>query len=366
MSKLVFLVIGLILGALGVAFYTGLIPEWLHKAQNPAATAAPVTETKKPEPAQAVCTGMVEASGGEVEVFAQMPGELVEVNVRDGDTVQKGQVVAILDARRQESEIAVAEAAVGLAKAKLKRIQAGVGKEEKQEALFAVDAVAAQLKYETANRDRLRKLYSTKAISLDVLEASENQVDHLQKQIDSLKAHYESLRRGPLPEEIELVRAEVTEAEQKLQQAKVDYAYRMVYAPVSGTVLQVYRHAGDSVSIQQQTPIMRLVDAGHLRIRLEIDETDVPRLKPPREGTFEVGGISDSVGKLVITTVVPQFGPKRLFNPDTSARIDTRILAVLCDIKQSKIPLYPGQRITARIPLEDGHVAEDSHSHHPP
>ena len=94
---------------------------------------------------------------------------------------------------------------------------------------------------------------------------------------------------------------------------------------------------------------------------------DAPRLKPPREGTFEVGGIADNVGRLVvITTVVPQFGPKRLFNPDTSARIDTRILAVLCDIKECKIPLYPGQRITARIPLEDGHVTEDGHSHHPP
>src|SRR6202012_2753632 len=115
----------------------------------------------------------------------------------------------------------------------------------------------------------------------------------------------------PLPEEIDFARAEVTEAERKLQECKVNYAYRMVYAPVGGTVLQVYRHAGDSVSVQQQTPIARLVDAGNLRIRLEIDETDAPRLKPPREGTFEVGGIADSVGKLVITPGVPQFGPKR-------------------------------------------------------
>jgi multidrug resistance efflux pump len=353
MSKIISLIIGLVLGATGVAFYAGLIPDWQHKAATP--PISPITETKIPEPAQAVCTGMVEAAGGEVDVFAQMPGELVEVNVRDGDTVKKGQVVAVLDARRQEAAISVAESAVALAQAKLKRIQAGVGKEEKQEALDAADAVAALLKYEIANRDRLRKLYSTKAISLSDLEASENQVVHLEKQMDSLKEHYASLRRGPLPEEIELARAEVTEAQQKLQQAKVNYDYRMVYAPENGTVLQVYRHAGDSVSIQQQTPILRLVDAGHLRIRLEIDETDAPRLKPPREGTFEVGGIADSVGKLVVTTVVPQFGPKRLFNPDTSARMDTRIIAVLCDIKQCSISLYPGQRITARIPLEDEH-----------
>jgi multidrug resistance efflux pump len=268
--------------------------------------------------------------------------------------VRKGQVLAVLDARRQESEIAVAAASVGLAKAKLKRVQAGVGEEEKQEALLAAEAVASLLKYETANCDRLRKLYATKSISLDVLELSENQVDHLRKQMDGLKKHYESLRRGPLPEEIEFARAEVTEAEERLRQAKVNYEYRMVYAPIGGTILQVYRHAGDSVSLQQQTPIVRMVDASHLRIRLEIDEAYASRLNPPREGTFQVGGMADTVGRLVVTTLIPQFGPKRLFNPDTSARVDTRILAVLCEIKECSIPLQPGQRITARIPVENG------------
>ncbi len=130
--------------------------------------------------------------------------------------------------------------------------------------------------------------------------------------------------------------------------------------------MQIYRHAGDSVSVQQQTPIVRMVDAGHLRIRLEIDEAYAARLKPPREGTFQVGGVAEDVGRLTVATVIPQFGPKRLFNPDTSARIDTRILDVLCDIRDCSIPLYPGQRITARIPLEDEHAPKNGHSHHPP
>jgi multidrug resistance efflux pump len=258
----------------------------------------------------------------------------------------------MLDARRQEAETSVAESAVALAQAKLKRIQAGVGKEEKQEALFEVEAVAALLKYETANRDRLRKLYSSKTITLDLLEESENRVDHLQKQMDGLRQHYESLRRGPLPEEIGLARAEVAEAEQRLQQAKVNYSYRLVFAPMDGTILQIYRHAGDSVSLQQQTPIVRMVDAGHLRIRLEIDEAYAPRLKPHGEGTFQVGGLAKDVGRLSVATLIPQFGPKRLFDPDTSARVDTRIIDVLCDVRNCSIPLYPGQRITARVPLD--------------
>jgi multidrug resistance efflux pump len=352
MYKLVFAIFVLLAGALAAGAYYGYVPlPDLHKASPPPAAIS--SEPTRTDPAQAVCTGMVEATGGEIDVFAQMSGELTEVGVREGDTVRKGQVLAVLDARRQEAEIAVAAAAVGCAQAKLKRIQAGVGKEEKQEALSNVEAVAALLKYETGNRDRLRKLYGTKAISLDVLEASENQVEHLRKQVEALREHYASLLRGPLPEEMELARADVTQAEERLRQARVEYAYRTVYAAVNGTVLQIFRHAGDSVSVQVQTPILRLVDASQLRIRLEIDEAYAPRLKPPREGTFEVGGVGKDVGRLVVTTVIPQFGPKRLFNPDTSARIDTRILGVLCDIRDCRIPLYPGQRITARIPLED-------------
>ena len=346
-----------------MAFYAGILPDW---RKPPPRQELPGPEAKPAPPAEAACTGMVEAAGGQIDIFAQMPGELVDLRVREGESVHKGQVLAELDARRQETETAVAAAAVAMAQAKLKRIQAGVGKEEKQEALFAAEAVAALLKYETANRDRLRKLYASKAISLDVLEASENQVDHLQKQMDGLRQHYESLRRGPLPEEIDLARAEVAEAEERLRQAKVNYAYRFVYAPMDGTVLQIYRHAGDSVSLQQQTPIVRMVDAGHLRIRLEIDEAYAPRLKPHGEGTFQVGGLAEDVGRLAVATLIPQFGPKRLFNPDTSARIDTRIIDVLCDIRGCSIPLYPGQRITARIPLEDDHAPQDGHSHHSP
>lgn len=356
MSKLLFLIVGLLLGAGSVAFYAGLIPDW-RKAAPP--QDLPRAEARIAPPAEAVCTGMVEASGGQIDVFAQMPGELIDVGVHEGDTVRKGQVLAVLDARRQEAETAVAAAAVAMAQAKLKRIRAGVGKEEKQEALFDVEAVAALLKYETANRDRLRKLYASKAISLDVLEASEDQVDHLQKQMEGLRQHYESLRRGPLPEEIDLARAEVAQAEDRLRQAKVDYDYRQVCAPMDGTIVQIYRHAGDSVSLQQQTPIVRMVDAGHLRIRLEIDEAYAPRLKPHGEGTFQVGGLAKDVGRLAVATLIPQFGPKRLFNPDTSARIDTRIIDVLCDIRACSIPLYPGQRITARVPLDTDQKREN-------
>ena len=364
MRKLVSFIAFALAGALGAAGFYLSLPYW-HKDSmpQPMASGPPAVV----EPQQAVCSGMVEAVGGEVDVCSQLAGELIEVRARDGERVQKGQVLAMLDAQRQEAEIGVAAAMAACAEAKLKRVQAGVGAEEKQEALLAAESVDALLKYETANCERLRKLYATKAISLDELQRSEDKADHLRKQRDGLKEHYESLRRGPLPEEVALARADVAAAESRLRQANVNYAYRLVCAPLSATVLRVCRHAGDSVSLDPPTPIVRLVDASRLRIRLEVDEAYVSRLKTPRAGTFQVGGIAENVGRLVVTTLIPQFGPKRLFNPDTSARVDTRILDVLCDVEQCSVPLSPGQRITAQISLkDDSHVAQDGHPHHPP
>jgi hypothetical protein len=54
-----------------------------------------------------------------------------------------------------------------------------------------------------------------------------------------------------------------------------------------------------------------------------------------------------------VKTIVPTFGPKRLFNPDASARFDSRILTVLCEPTGLKTQLYLGQRVTAYFPGEE-------------
>ena len=118
---------------------------------------------------------------------------------------------------------------------------------------------------------------------------------------------------------------------------------------MAGTILEVYRHAGDSVITDMPTPILRMADTSQLRIRLEIDEASVARLRPGMQGTLQIRGSSTDVGRLTVTTIIPMFGPKRLFNPDTTARFDTRTLAVFCEPLDTRVPLYPGQRVTASL-----------------
>jgi len=297
-----------------------------------------------------ICSGRVEAIDGEVDVAAQIAGQLAEVRVREGDRVEEGEVIAVLDASRQTAQLGVAEQSVSVAAAQVSRLERGNGEEEIDEARLASQSLAAQLKYEQSSLNRYRQLLKREAVAPDDFEQKEQRVAHLKLQVESLVKRYEALRRGPLTEEIEVARAELELAKARLRRARVEHEYRVVRAPMSGTILKVYRHAGDTVSLDDFTPIVRIANTENLRIRLEVDELNVPKIAGDQQGTFKVRGVDRTAGTLIVDRMLPAFGPKRLFNPDTSARHDARALDVLCQ-PDASIPLYPGQRVTAEFEI---------------
>jgi multidrug resistance efflux pump len=306
------------------------------------------TKEQSPQPSRQrriICTGRVEATEGEIDVMPQLSGELEQVLVTEGDRVEKGDLLAMIDARREAAAVSVAEANLGVARAELDRVLAGSGEEEIQAAARAVESADALVE---AQRARVEEMKDQSA-EASALEEATFQLKSLEKKREAAHNQYEALRRGPLPEDIATSKAAVALAEKRLEEANTNYEYRRVVAAGSGVVLKVYRHAGDSVQAGGPTPVVQIADTDQLRIRLEVDETEVHELEEGMEGAFSVRGSEEEVGRLVIDRVVPAFGPKRLFNPDTSARVDTRTLELLCEVKSSDIKLYPGQRITAEF-----------------
>jgi HlyD family secretion protein len=86
---------------------------------KPAGSHRPRPHRLRP-PSVILGTGIVEPVSGEVDVFGQIAGEIEELRVREGDSVEKGQVVAVIDARREAAAVAVAAAEAELARAELR------------------------------------------------------------------------------------------------------------------------------------------------------------------------------------------------------------------------------------------------------
>lgn len=279
-----------------------------------------------------VCVGRAEPVNGEVEVCAQMSGTLTAVFVKEGDWVTNGTVLAEVDARQEK-------AALDLALAKLARVKAGNGKEEIAAAEASRDAIATKLAFAESELQRAVKLRETQVVAEDELERKRQEADTLRKQMTAAEKQAEALKRGPLPEDIALAEAEVASAQ-------AAYDLRLIRAESDGAILELERHAGDFVAVNFPTPILRMANTRRLQVRLEINELDVYQIKAGMKGEFTTFGADQPGGQLLVKTILPSFAPRRLFEPDSTARMDTRTLQVLCEIT-SDSQIYSGQRLTA-------------------
>jgi HlyD family secretion protein len=269
---------------------------------------------------------------GEIEVSSQMSGTLTGVFVKEGDWVTNGTILAEVDAPREK-------AALDLALAQLGRVKAGNGKEEIAAAEANRDAVAAELAFAESELQRAVKLRETQVVAEDELEKKRQEADTLRKKLTAAEKQAEALKRGPLPEDVALAEAEVAAA-------RAAYDLRLVRAESDGFILELQRHNGDFVAVNFPTPILRMANTRRLQVRLEINELDVYQMKIGMKGAFTTFGADQSSGQLVVKTVLPSFAPRRLFEPDSTARMDTRTLQVLCEIA-ADAQVYAGQRLTA-------------------
>jgi len=288
-----------------------------------------------------VCTGRVEAVDGEVEVSAQMSGTLVSVKVKEGDWVRSGTVLAEVDARREK-------AAHDLALAKLARVKAGVGKEEIAAAEATRDAISAELVLADLEFQRSLKLHESSrgAISEDLLDQRKQCAETTRKRLVSATKQFEALKRGPLPEDI-------AQAEAEVAAARTAYELREIHASSDGSILLLNKHPGDFVSLNFPSPVLRMANTRKLRLRIEVNEQEVYRLKAGMAGDFTTYGESKSNGKLQVVMLLPAFAPRRLFEPDSTARMDTRTLQALCEILDRSAQVYAGQRIMATFALKE-------------
>ena len=81
-----------------------LLDEYEALAPAPAASAAPVAAAPAAAPAPAAPAAPVNLAAGET-VTAPMPGNIIRVDVAQGDTVKAGQILIILEAMKMENEI---------------------------------------------------------------------------------------------------------------------------------------------------------------------------------------------------------------------------------------------------------------------
>ena len=306
-----------------------------------AASVAPAT-TRSPI---VVAAGRVEPQSEEIKIGSQLDGRLVEVPVEEGQAVLRGQVVAVLVNDDYCAHLALAEAAVGEKEAALDRLRNGSRPEERRESAAAVREAEAVFENARAERERRSELWGSKLIARTEFETADRELKVAEARLAEARERNELVNNQTRVEDRNRAMAELAGARAQLAEARAVLDKTIIRSPIDGTVLRKQLHAGESVSSNGGTPIVTLGDCRRLRVRADVDETDVARIRngQPAWVTAEAFGDQRFTGRVIRVGQI--LGRKNVRTDEPTERVDTKILETL-------IELDPGQQLPSGLRVD--------------
>ena len=296
-------------------------------SQEPAETAVPV-EVADAEVAtvadQLTVTGTIRARH-EADVSAQTSARVLEVRVREGDLVKKGDVLITLDRTQAQSQANQARAGAEAARARLdaarKRLvilEEGARPEERAIARSQLERAESALRTAHADHQRLRGLFEQGAVSRQQLDAAQMAYDSARTDRDSARETLDLMEKGARPEELDAARKEgeaaaalLAQAEAALAAAEEMLTYTVIRSPLTGVVYQRGIDPGEIASTMGGPPLLRLADLSSVYYQATVRERAALRVRPGQRVEVTLQGNGDRTIAGRVERLVPVADPAR-------------------------------------------------------
>lgn len=214
-----------------------------------------------------LATGSVSAYQ-KVSVGAQVSGQIDKLNVKLGQSVKKGDLIAEIDSTKQINDLKTAESNLDIYKAQLKSKQ------------IAKTIAQTQL-------NRQKNLIKLDASSSEDLEAAKNAF-------------------ALATSEVEALQAQIEQAKISVSTAQTNVGYTKITSPLNGIIVSVPVEQGQTVNSNQTTPtIVEIADLSRMIIKPEISEGDITKVKAGMPVDFSIIGDPDNIYHTTLQSVDP-------------------------------------------------------------
>jgi multidrug efflux pump subunit AcrA (membrane-fusion protein) len=320
-----------------------------NSQQQPPKAVPPVEPAKSPYATRLAGAGLVEPETENISIGTHLPGILESVTVKVGDTVKTGMPLFKLDDRQLRSELAVREANLASARAQLGKLDMMPRPEELPAARATILENEANLRDQQIMYERLKKLDGTTAVSEDELSRRQMAVEMAKAQLAKARASLALLEAGAWSADKQVAAAAVKQSEAMVNQTNIELGRLTVAAPALDRgefkVLQVNVRPGEFVGAQPGQALILLGAVGRLHVRVDIDESDIPRFVPNMPGVAKPRGNPNVEFPIRFVRVEPYVIPKRSLTGSSLERVDTRVLQVIYALETKGNTLYVGQQM---------------------
>ncbi|PRD48588.1 efflux RND transporter periplasmic adaptor subunit [Sphingobacterium haloxyli] len=230
---------------------------------------------------------LVSASGKvqpefEVKLSSEVSGEIIELNVREGQVVKKGDVLCRVKPDLLQSSYDQVVAMVSQQKANLAAAQQML----KQQEASLINAEAIY--------NRSLELFNKKVISASEMDKARADYEVARATVESQRQQVEASRFG------------VNQSQAQLQEAGNSLSRTTIYAPADGVVSLLSIELGERVVGTAQmagTEIMRIANMSTMEVNVEVNENDINRVRVGNDATIEVDAFQGRKFKGVVTEI---------------------------------------------------------------
>ncbi len=325
---------------------------WMMKqAAKPVPAGKPVSDPPRSPFANKISgSGIVEANTRNISIGSHVPGIVTRVFITVGKRVKPGDPLFTLDDRKQQADLAVKEAALKEARARLAKLKQAPRAEELPPALARVKEAEAILEDARYQLQITEKLKDARAIAIDNVIKRQYAFEAAEARLTQAKADLKLLEAGSWKPDIDVATANVTAAEAEVQGARVEIDRLTVRAPVEGDILQVNVRPGEfAPGGPTPDPLILLGNLDKLHVRVDIDENDAWRFQREAPAVAYIRGSPQFKTDLTFEYMEAYIVPKRSLTGDSTERVDTRVMQVIYSFKRGKLPIYPGQLMDVYI-----------------
>jgi len=303
--------------------------------------------------------GRVEPYSEDIKIGSELSGRLKTVFVEEGDAIHRGQVLAELENADYRAQVESAEAVVAAKEATLRKVINGARRQERDEAWSSVTETKAVMVNAQSELHRRQELYAAGVVSREELDRYTSDAGVAKAKYQSAVEQHSLVDDRAREEDRSGAEADLQLAKAQLEEAQARYQKTFIRSPIDGSVLRKHHRSGESVSNSSTVPdpILTIGDRKALRVRVDVDETDVSKVRVGQKAyvTADAFGKQKFWGRVV--RVGQQLGPKNVRTDEPTEKVDTKILETLVELDLgSQLP--DGLRVDAFIVPNEGEVAQ--------
>lgn len=230
----------------------------------------------------------------EIMVSSEMPGKIISYSVEEGQTLKKGEIVALIDTVLLDKQKDLIRASIQAVKSK------------RQNSKPDIDVIVEQKSHLLSERKRLVKLFEGNAATQKQIDDLDAQIRVLDKKIIAVKNKTKDVNFS--------ISSQTAPLDAQMEQVKEQILKSKVVNPIDGQVLSVYKRQGEVTA--PGLPLYKIADLSTINLKAYVSGLQLPKIKLNQEVTVLIDESKDTnkslKGNIIWISDKAEFTPKTI------------------------------------------------------